>query len=177
MPRNQQARSKNSGTKSGGRLANQNQSNNESADMELTHTNRNLRSSVGPNRSRTVEQPSREANNAQQRGRSRKQAQPRRARTGVNALREIRRLQSTVHLLIPKLPFARLVRELLQFHSRNDGIRVTREAFMALQEASEMYLVQFFEDAFRAAIHAKRVTLMPRDLQLILCLRGNWGII
>ena len=85
---------------------------------------------------------------------------PHRYRPGTVALREIRRYQKSVELLIRKLPFQRLVR----FQS---------SAVMALQEASEAYLVGLFEDTNLCAIHAKRVTIMPKDIQLARRIRGE----
>ena len=89
---------------------------------------------------------------------------PHRYRPGTVALREIRKYQKTTALLIHKHPFQRLVREIAQV-SRPD-LRFQSAAVMALQEASEAYLVQLFENANLCAIHAKRVTIMPKDMQL-----------
>ena len=81
------------------------------------------------------------------------------------ALREIRRYQKSTELLIRKLPFQRLVRE--------TDLRFQSSAVMALQEASEAYLVGLFEDTNLCAIHAKRVTIMPKDIQLARRIRGE----
>lgn len=96
---------------------------------------------------------------------------PHRYRPGTVALREIRKFQKSTELLIRKLPFQRLVREIsndfkaeLRFHS---------QALLALQEAAEAYLVGLFEDTNLCAIHAKRVTIMPKDLQLARRIRGE----
>jgi histone H3 len=94
-----------------------------------------------------------------------------RYRPGTVALREIRRYQKSTALLIRKLPFQRLVREIAQDFV-ND-IRFQGTAIMALQEASEAYLVSLFEDTNLCAIHAKRVTIMPRDIQLARRIRGE----
>ena len=80
------------------------------------------------------------------------------------ALREIRRYQSTTELLIRKLPFAGLVREIAQDFKTD--LRFQREAIAALQEAGEAYLVGLFEDTNLCAIHATWVTIMPKDIQL-----------
>ncbi|KAF9475130.1 histone-fold-containing protein [Pholiota conissans] len=96
---------------------------------------------------------------------------PHRFRPGTVALREIRRYQKSTELLIRKLPFQRLVREIASVN-RSD-LRFQASAVLALQEASEAYLVQFFEDAQLAAIHAKRVTIMPRDIVLARRLRKD----
>jgi histone H3 len=96
---------------------------------------------------------------------------PHRYRPGTVALREIRRYQKTTDLLIRKLLFQRLVREIAQ-RFRND-LRFQSTAIEALQEAAEAYLVGLFEDTNLCAIHAKRVTIMPKDLQLARRIRGE----
>lgn len=85
-------------------------------------------------------------------------------------LSEIRFLQNTTSLLIPKLPFCRLLKEQLGTFG---VFRMTPEAVDALREAVEMYLVQFFEDAYRCTLHAKRVTLQAIDIHLIRIMRGD----
>lgn len=94
-----------------------------------------------------------------------------RYRPGTVALREIRKYQKTSDLLIRKLPFQRLVREIAQ--SLTHDLRFQSAALLALQEAAEAYLVGVFEDTNMAAIHAKRVTIMPKDLQLARRIRGE----
>jgi histone H3 len=89
---------------------------------------------------------------------------PHRYRPGTVALREIRRYQKTTELLIRKLPFQRLVRELAQGFKAD--LRFQGGAVLALQEAAEAYLVSLFEDTNLCCIHAKRVTIMPKDMQL-----------
>ncbi|KZT66145.1 histone-fold-containing protein [Daedalea quercina L-15889] len=96
---------------------------------------------------------------------------PHRFRPGTVALREIRRYQKSTELLIRKLPFQRLVREIAQDFKTD--LRFQSSAVMALQEASEAYLVSLFEDTNLAAIHAKRVTIQPKDLALARRLRGE----
>ena len=96
---------------------------------------------------------------------------PRRFRPGTLALKEIRRYQKSTELLIRKLPFQRLVREIMQ-EFRND-FRFQSTAVVAMQEASEAYLVGLFEDTNLCAIHAKRVTIMPKDIQLARRIRGE----
>ena len=114
---------------------------------------------------------------------------PHRFRPGTVALREIRRYQKSTELLIRKLPFQRLVREIAQdfkvyfisSHLCSDlliipsqtDLRFQSSAVMALQEAAEAYLVSLFEDTNLAAIHAKRVTIQPKDLALARRLRGE----
>jgi histone H3 len=94
-----------------------------------------------------------------------------RYRPGTVALREIRRYQKSTELLIRKLPFQRLVREIAQ-ESKAD-LRFQSTAVAALQEAAEAYLVTLFEDTNLCAIHAKRVTIFPRDMQLARRIRGE----
>lgn len=96
---------------------------------------------------------------------------PHRYRPGTVAIREIRRYQKSTELLIRKLPFQRLVREIAQDHKSD--VRFHGTAVLALQEASEAYLVSLFEDTNLAAIHAKRVTIMPKDMQLSRRIRGE----
>ncbi|CAL8264630.1 unnamed protein product [Gadus morhua 'NCC'] len=98
---------------------------------------------------------------------------PHRYRPGTVALREIRRYQKSTELLIRKLPFQRLVREIAQDFKTD--LRFQSSAVMALQEASEAYLVGLFEDTNLCAIHAKRVTIMPKDIQLARRIRGKTG--
>eukprot|EP00002_Diphylleia_rotans_P008811 TRINITY_DN18800_c0_g1_i1.p2 TRINITY_DN18800_c0_g1~~TRINITY_DN18800_c0_g1_i1.p2 ORF type:complete len:146 (+),score=36.46 TRINITY_DN18800_c0_g1_i1:43-480(+) len=99
-------------------------------------------------------------------------AKPKRYRPGTVALREIRKYQRTSELLIRKLPFARLIREIAQKLVGEQDIRFQAEAILALQEAAEAYIVGLMEDANLCAIHAKRVTIMVRDIQLARRIRG-----
>jgi len=85
-------------------------------------------------------------------------------RPGTVALREIRRYQKSTELLIRKLPFQRLVREIAR--GMLTDLWFQGSAVLALHEASEAYLVGLFEDTYLCAIHAKRVTIMPKDMQL-----------
>ena len=96
---------------------------------------------------------------------------PHRYRPGTVALREIRRYQKSTELLIRKLPFQRLVREIAQEFKTD--LRFQGSAVLALQEAAEAYLVGLFEDTNLCAIHAKRVTIMPKDVQLARRIRGE----
>ena len=96
---------------------------------------------------------------------------PHRFRPGTVALREIRKYQKSAELLIRKLPFSRLVREIAQDFKTD--LYFQSEALRALQEAAEAYLVGLFEDTNLCAIHAKRVTITPKDLQLARRIRGE----
>jgi histone H3/H4 len=102
---------------------------------------------------------------------TRTQTKPPRYRPGEKALREIRFYQRNTDLLIRKLPFARLVREVQMYFLRRP-FRWQAQAVLALQEAAESHLTGLFEDANLAAIHAKRVTVMPKDIQLARRIRG-----
>ena len=96
---------------------------------------------------------------------------PHRYRPGTVALREIRKYQKSTELLIRKLPFQRLVREIAQDFKTD--LRFQSASILALQESSEMYLTGLFEDTNLCAIHAKRVTIMPKDIQLARRIRGE----
>ncbi|XP_017340815.1 histone H3-like centromeric protein A [Ictalurus punctatus] len=95
----------------------------------------------------------------------------RRFRPGVRALMEIRKFQKSTDLLLRKGPFSRLVREVCQVFSR-ENLMWQAYALLALQEAAEAFLVRLFSDANLCAIHAKRVTLFPKDIQLARRIRG-----
>ena len=96
---------------------------------------------------------------------------PHRFRPGTVALREIRKFQKSTELLIRKLPFQRLVREIASDFKTD--LRFQSSAVLALQEAAEAYMVGLFEDTNLCAIHAKRVTIMPKDIQLARRIRGE----
>jgi histone H3 len=97
-----------------------------------------------------------------------------RFKPGTVALREIRKLQKSTDLLIPRAAFQRLVREVMQIESRlGTDLRVEASALEALQESGEAYLTGLFEDTNLCAIHAKRVTIQPKDIQVTRRLRGE----
>ncbi|KAL6231540.1 histone-fold-containing protein [Aspergillus navahoensis] len=101
-----------------------------------------------------------------------------RYKPGTVALKEIRKYQRSYDLLLRKLPFARLVREVaLDILPAEVGseLRWQSHAIQALQEAAEAFLVHLFEDTNLCAIHAKRVTIMQKDIQLARRIRGAWG--
>ncbi|XP_021743810.1 histone H3.3-like [Chenopodium quinoa] len=95
----------------------------------------------------------------------------RRFRPGTVALREIRKYQKSTEKLIRKIPFQRLVREIAQQFKIE--LRFQSDAVMALPEAAELYLVGLFEETNLCAIHAKRVTIKPEDMQLARRIRGE----
>ena len=100
---------------------------------------------------------------------------PYRYRPGSLALKEIRRYQKTTDLLIKKLPFQRLVKEIMTelTQDKKESYRIQSAALSALQEASETYLTHLFNDTNLAAIHAGRVTIQPKDMKLARRLRGS----
>jgi histone H3 len=113
---------------------------------------------------------------------------PHRFRPGTQALREIRKYQRSTELVLKKMPFQRLVREITQKMQSDgkipapgsidgavtgDDWRFQTAALMALQEAAEAHLVGLFEDTNLCAIHARRVTIMPKDMQLARRIRGE----
>jgi len=106
-------------------------------------------------------------------GRSFLASKPKRVRPGTAALKEIRKMQRSTELLIRRLPFARVVREETERYAGEKSFRWQSEALLALQEATEAYLVGVLSDANLCAIHAKRVTLMVRDIQLARRIRGD----
>ena len=95
----------------------------------------------------------------------------RRNRLGTMVLREIRKYQKSTELLIRKLPFMELVQEVGQQFLT--GVWFQGTTIMALQEASKAYLVSLFEDSNFCTIHAKCVTIMPKDIQLAQRIRGE----
>lgn len=96
---------------------------------------------------------------------------PHRYRPGTVALREIRKYQRSTDLLIRKMPFQRLVREIVS--ELDPNLRMQSMAVMAIQEAAEAYLVGLFEETNLCAIHAKRVTILTKDIQLARRIRGE----
>ena len=103
---------------------------------------------------------------------------PHRYRPGTVALREIRRYQKSTDLLIRKLPFQRLVRDHAQDIGNvvdpNETFRFTKSSILALQEATEAFVVELFEDANLAAIHAKRLTIQKKDLIFVQRVRNGF---
>ena len=104
-----------------------------------------------------------------------------RYRPRMVALREIRRYQKSTECLIKKSPFQNLIREISQeYRVCPDGpvtpsiqIRFQSTSIAALQEAAENFIVGLFEDMNLLAVHAKRVTVMPRDIRLALRIKGD----
>ncbi len=123
---------------------------------QLTGTSKNQTSSSGGIRAGRIGPPIRK----------------RRYRPGTKALMEIKALQKTTHLLLRKLPFARLVREIAVKIKGIDDLRWQSKALEALQTAAEDFLIALFEDANLCAIHGKRVTIQVKDMQLAKRLRG-----
>ena len=100
-----------------------------------------------------------------------RQVKPHRYRAGTVALQDIRHFQKTSALLIRKLPFQRLVREIAQDFKTD--LQFQSAAILCLQEVAEAYLVRLFDDANLCAIHARRVTILPKDIQLVRRIRGE----
>ena len=96
---------------------------------------------------------------------------PHRFRPGTVSLREIRKYQKSTELLIRKLPFSRLCREVAQ--NFKTDLRFQPSTLMALQESCESYIIGIMEDTNLCSIHAKRVTIMPKDVQLARRIRGE----
>ena len=99
------------------------------------------------------------------------QVKPHRYRAGTAALCDICHFQKSTALLICKLPFQRLVREIAQDFKTD--LQFQSVAILCLQEAAEAYLVGLFEDTNLCGIHAERVTIMPKDIQLARRIQGE----
>jgi histone H3 len=95
-----------------------------------------------------------------------------RFRPGTVALREIRKYQKSTDLLINKTRFTWLLREIVQnvpgHNTETTALRMQKATILALQEAAEAFLTGLFEDSNLCAIHAKRVTIMPKDIKIVL---------
>lgn len=100
-----------------------------------------------------------------------KDAKPYRFKAGTVALREIKRYQKSNELLLPRAPFMRLVKVITE--ETDHQLRFQSQAIQALQEASEAYIVGLFEDTNLCAIHAKRQTVMKKDMELARRIRGD----
>ena len=94
-------------------------------------------------------------------------------RPGTRALMEIRQYQKSVEFLTRKFPFQRLVQEIAQ--EFNTDLRFTSDAIFALQEASEVYLVNLMEDGNLCTIHRGRITISPKDFNLVMRMRERMG--
>ena len=92
-------------------------------------------------------------------------------RAGTVALREIRRYQKTTDTLLPRAPLQRITRDIAR--GIDSDLRFASQALQALQEAAEAYLVGIFEDANLCALHANRVTVMRKDMDLARRIRGD----
>lgn len=96
---------------------------------------------------------------------------------GTMALREIQKYQKSTELTIPHAPFTRLIKDIANDvinhgHFQN-GARMHTYAKKAIQEAIEYYTIKLLEDALLNAIHGKRITVEPKDIQLALRVRGE----
>lgn len=90
-------------------------------------------------------------------------------------LKEIKTLQKSTDLLFRKKPFSMVVREICEKFSRGVDFWWQAQALLALQEAAEAFLIHLFEDAYLLSLHAGRVTLFPKDIQLTRRIRGFEG--
>ena len=95
---------------------------------------------------------------------------------GLKALKEIKKYQNGTEMLIRRLPFQRVVKEIIQ--KIQGDLRLQSTAIMVLQEVGETFLVGLLEQSNLFVLHAKRVTIMPKGVQLARCIRGmfNKGI-
>ncbi len=136
----------------------------------MARTKQSARKSIGGKAPRKQVAPRRKVKTARKSSTPRIK-KPHHFKPGTVALREIRRYQKSSELLIRKLPFQRLVREIGQ--DAKTDLRFQSAALAALQESAEAYLVGLFEDTNLCAIHARRVTIQPRDMQLARRIRGE----
>jgi len=100
-------------------------------------------------------------------------AKKHRFKPGTVALREIRKFQKSTDLLLRKLPFQRLVREIANDLYPSRDLKFQAHALGCIQEAAEAYMVRVLEDSNLCALHTKRVTIMPMDLALARRIRGD----
>ena len=106
---------------------------------------------------------------------------PHHYRPGPVALHEICQYQKTTECLIKKSPFQKLIWNISQEYwicpqglgTPSMQVRFQSAAITALQEAAENFIVGLFEDVNLLAVHAKRVTVMPRDIKLALRICGD----
>jgi len=132
-----------------------------------------MRSSVARKTAGGMSQKSAKKQIRQSIGTSGERPKPRK-KPGQQALKEIRKYQASTDLLIPKLPFARLVKEISgNYRPQSDPIRFTVAGLLTIQTAAEAFLVGLFEDAMLCTMHARRVTLQVRDIQLARRIRGR----
>lgn len=94
-----------------------------------------------------------------------------RYKAGTVALREVKRYQKSMDCLLPRAPFLRILKQIAKEH--NDEMRWNSQAVQALQEAAEAYIVGVFEDTSLCAVHAKRQTILKKDMDLARRLRGD----
>ena len=97
-------------------------------------------------------------------------------RPGTIALSEIRKYQTSTETLIPKRSFQRLVKEVMQNECWERKIsvkKVTSECLLALQCSTEEYVTELFRQSQRAAVHGKRITVQPEDMEIVIDFRGD----
>lgn len=105
-----------------------------------------------------------------------KERKPFKFKPGTVAVRQIKHFQNTTDMLIRRLPFQRIVREIaLQQQSKyGEAYRFSASSVLAMQEATEAYIVHLFQQTNLCAIHAHRVTIMPKDISLARRLAGEY---
>ena len=103
-----------------------------------------------------------------------KERKARRNKPGTVTLREVKKYQKSIANLLPRAPFQRLVRNICS--DLDHELRFQSQALAALQEATEAYIVGVFEDTNLCAIHAKRMTIQKKDMDLARRIRGDRNI-
>ena len=92
-------------------------------------------------------------------------------RQGLKALKEIKKYQSSTEMLIRRLSFQRVVKEIVQ--KIQEDLRLWSTAILVLQEVGDMVLLGLLEQSNLCMLHARRVTIMPKDVQLARHIRGD----
>lgn len=147
----------------------------------MARTKQTARKSTGGKAPR-LQLATKSARESEARERMRK-IKPYKYRPGTVSLREIRRFQKSTDTLIPKISFGRVAKEVAQDMAQEihmdhgklskDNVRFQTTALAAVQEAAEAFIVNQMEETNLCAIHAKRVTIQPKDMDLALKIGGH----
>ena len=146
--------------------------------LDLTAARRQIKEAKGKKTTtrNTSQGTNWKANSQKRKEKADREKKPFRYKPGTVALREIRKVQKTTDLLIRKIPFQRVVREIaadFRAHSDNQDFKWQATAVLATQTEAEQYVTRLMEDTNEITIHKKHVTIMPKDLQLARRLRGE----
>ena len=100
---------------------------------------------------------------------------PQRKFPGYQALKEIRRQQASTDMLLRITPFTRIIKEII-YQITPREYRIQTAAIRALMEAAQSFMITLFDSANLCTAHAKRVTLMTSDIQLVRRILHMWGL-